>query len=245
MNKILNFFLLLVLVVIDYGCNKSSYNYALDELQGGWIQKDYLQKLSETKSPVKTEITKSPLLCVVNKNNNENVYTFTLGSNFHYADISNSVIIRFTSVGATRKYRLDLENSNTQIVVEPLNESEMIIAVTGKPLEYYTRQHMIKNYRKHVNEILLAGDYITEDGVTCSFSVNGDAILPSGNVFSYEIVLDTSSSYYDWIRDTKNRDNVYVYKWDNDKLLFYDAYYSFESDSINPTGNPIILTKID
>jgi hypothetical protein len=212
-------------------------------LTGDWLQKEYMLALFETKSPLHSYKQGSSGQEYIQFFREANIYKISVGHSFNYALTPEYDEINLDSDGF---YSFSLNKNTTPLLrVKRILDDELIVTYPERDNFQQTMVRVTENLEQFINKTIIAGDYISDMGVTCSFSIDGKATLPNGKSILYKINLNPGWQKYDWIRDIENRSNVYVYKWDNDKLLFYDAYYSFETDSINPTGNPIILTKID
>jgi hypothetical protein len=102
------------------------------------------------------------------------------------------------------------------------------------------------NMNKFIAEIVLSGNYLAEDGTACYFSKDGLAKLPNiEQEFMY--VADFYNQQYDLFTD-KTNEKRYIYAWHGDKLYIYnndDSDPNVYWEMVIPTGNPIILTKID
>jgi hypothetical protein len=237
--------LLLVFLVFMVSCKNENMFLVVtpENLAGDWLLKEYVLALIETKSPLnsyKKGSSGQEYLQFSQEANN--IYRILIGHSFNYA--SN---LKYDKVDIEQNgfYSFSIDGKQiSSLRVKKRYDNELVVDYPESDNFEQTMLRVTENLRQFINETIIAGNYITDSGIKCSFSADGRAILPNGKSILYEINLNPGWQKYDWLRDTEDRTNIYIYIWDEDKLLFYDAYYEFESDSINPTGNPIILTKV-
>lgn len=244
MRKILLLFLLFVIIFI-VGCKESiEKNYVSNDFKGDWFQEDYVNNLIKTRSPVKWKKNVAPLYFSIREQDDK--LTFSLASNLHYADYYACVIDDLEKINNSNRYIFRFEKKDiSKMIIEPISNSKVFLDILNNN---YKSQRMIKvssvNYNEFINEVVLAGNYISDDGVSSSFSIEGEAKLPNVNQnFKYEINLDSSLQKYDWFRD-KTNNKVYVFKWEKERLYIYNEADP-SSEIVMPTGNPIILTRIN
>jgi hypothetical protein len=251
------------------GCNSRNNDnkvYTLENLQGEWLQKDYVNKLIEYKSPYKAEKEVydkelSPLWCKIKQRDGK--FLFSAGAELHFADWT-KVTVNGLAVLNESEYTLILEGEpQSSINIKTITASEIILDIVDRPMYYYKPQYMMKiigDRNEFINKVVLAGNYITENGVTCSFSVDGWATLPYvEQKFQYEIATACTVRQGDWFWDKTNVSPVfmdvvnkniyipdrYIFEWIDDKLYIYKDGGGAYAEVPVPTGNPIILTKID
>ena len=255
---------ILVLLIVMMGLG--SYVFAqdttikavsLEQLDGEWINKEYIERLKATKSPLQAKDGITYTSFTIAKENYS--YKWLQIYNFHEG-------VWFNVTG----FKPTPEPIMYQIIYEPIYEREPVKRETYIDTLYISEQNLLnelewaftQKYGKqkgkelhipfvrieptiqdYVNSIVLAGKYTDENGQAFTFSSTGEANWIDTS-FKYFVSLDTYmhlnlqfDSFYD---DDKRI--MYHFKWLNNKLFIYETYiYPPGMEFKKPRDEPLYI----
>lgn len=239
--KIKKIVLGLMLCLMLLGClSKDNKSITLPWLEGEWLSSDYIEILNNTKSPLMASRMNGYLAYIKITHEND-VYNIFRAFSFHYA--LNPMIKNITQI-ENIKYRLILDSiSEEDIILEKLSNDLLKIQYKEENRNYeYRYTRLPEDLKVYINKKIIVGKFVVNRDIY-EFFDNGIAYWPNNVSFNYTVNLDAGWQEHDWFRDETNK-KIYVYKWQKDKLYIYDSTDN-GGETIIPTGNPIILTKIN
>ncbi|MBT4483397.1 MAG: hypothetical protein HOC71_06940 [Candidatus Latescibacteria bacterium] len=211
----------------------------LDQLQGDWLNKNYIEILKATKSPRKSAGGIYNTFFSISKEDNSykwlQIYNFHEGIKFQ--------IIKLPPTSEPHTYQMVYEPIYSREPVEretyintlyipgdkPFNEIAWILnprhgSKEGQGTKFIRVE---PNINEFVNRIVIAGHYTNEHGQSFVFKETGEAVWPDKS-FKYEVGLDSywTNSKFDAFKVLGEKiENFYPmrygFEWRDKKLLIY------------------------
>lgn len=262
-NIVYGLFLLIIMVCPSNLRTEPAINtVSLENLQGEWLNKKYVEVLQSTKSPREAiNGIYYPAFKILNENG---LYRWAQIYNFHEG-------ITFNIIGLNPTP----ESSLYQILFEPIYEPETpknykrstytdtFIILGGKPVQeiewifeptdfYFSVELPIPfvrvepNINEYINRLVIAGTYMDEHGRKFVFKESGEAEFPEKS-FKYKVMPSRGFSDCDYFyipseKDKKGISKSYGFEWNNNRLLLYNLhYYSERSDMREREKEPLYV----
>lgn len=206
------------------------------EIEGVWLASDYLETLRTVRLPHLAERSRSPLVIKIQKEG--------LSYPIVRTDFKKAVLLRVIDL------QPDIEKDNYRLALaerdnEPISQRDVtylpfrgVKNASGQfeALAFADPVFTKRKYRDFVrvgdalatkvNEIVLAGDYVDEQGRSYKFGANGEAAFPESK-FSYEISLAAAGANCDYFEAPDDKapggKRPYGYTWKAGKLHLFEA----------------------
>lgn len=225
----------------------------IDDLQGIWFEKTYLEALRQTKQPHEAEKQSKPVLIAIKKegraypyfatdmvkatlmivfdvepSQEPNTYRLVLGERNAPTSAEDVVYVWFKG-----EKSLDGQFRNLQIQ-EPL-------VMAGKWASY---ERVGKELGPIINNIVLSGQYLDGAGKKWTFTDGGKASFPDKTPFYYEIslVADGATCDYIEVEDLKSATGLayYGFNWNQSGVMeLYEA--NLEGGNIQCQSKPFVV----
>lgn len=232
-------------------------------LLGTWSNLEYMNNLELTKSPY-SSVCEVPWIDIRMENKDT---MFDEYLNFHEGGTGGRITDIVFSKEKSR-YAIQLKDYSEgsaldlkrSVVIDQSDSAKDIIIYTDQQdKEKYSFVKIGQYPEFYANEVVLAGNYVDENGEEYSFTKRGEAIWPDEN-FYYQIQLDflggptfidKDGSYYeaDYFFKTEEKgvnisNFVYHYEIKNDQLSIFKAYEKEETYIYEIKELPdLVLTK--
>ena len=235
-----------------------SEEISLEQLQGQWINNNYLEKLHKTRSHYRA-MCEVPAFYISLK---DSKYNWSIALQFHEGMRYNIQYLKPCSEQNTYElvFRDDqhygrISGNDKFYFPEGITGNEIqwifddiyVSLVKGKKKLSFVR--LKPNLEDYINYVLLVGKYSDQNGRTFIFHQSRKAEWPDKS-FTYGVSLDTflsefSSCEYFYDIDKKNlKDELicYPFKWFNNKLYIYSTYTNSNgSGSLQPQKEPTYI----
>jgi hypothetical protein len=208
----------------------ASGNLTIEQIDGHWVRKKYLDSLSSTRS----QFSERPESISISAKNNRLNWT-----NYHESSWRRLLRIELSENGyvlvvgewevdspVQRKilyipFKPTMDHAGKIVSIEFLDDS----LVERKKEPFIRLPLPLKEY---ANELLLVGQYVDQKGKLYAFSKEGIASWPNRS-FSYELPLDFSEAGCDYFEtyDPKEPGHYkrYGFKWQGDRLDLFTIVY--------------------
>ena len=228
----------------------------LDQLQGQWINTNYLEKLHKMRSHYRA-ICEIPAFYISQE---DNIYKWLIVLGFHEGMRYNVVDLTCSDPNTYELVFYEHQDSGR------ISENDRFFfpeGLTGNEIQWIFDPiylHM-KGEQKisfvrlkppladYINFVLLVGTYTDQNGRTFTFHQSGKAEWPDKS-FSYKVSLDSFLSAMSWCeyfyvigeKDEEGQRIRYPFKWLNNKLYIYNTYNDPDgSDSLQPQKEPTYI----
>ena len=239
-----------------------SEEISMNQLQGEWINKSYLESLHRTRSHYKAmfekDINKVPAFYISQE---DSIYRWSIALGFHEGMGYNISDLNPCSDPNTYELVFHVHQDCGRIsehdrffLLDGITGNEIVwnfnplyLSMKGEQKISYVR--LKPPLVDYINYVLLVGTYSDQNGNTFTFHHSGKAKWPNKS-FSYKVSLDTflsilSSCDYFFVIGERNREGdrlCYPFKWLNNKLYIYDTYYDPPgTDSLQPKKEPMYI----
>lgn len=222
----------------------------LSQVEGEWLNEQYVNRLRSTKSPIKSMQGIYEVYYDINKKGKD--YEWFTVYNFHEGSPI-KLIVNIKALPEENTYKLMLKKgdpqnyypdnkTNYEFVIDKKSKSCKIFSSNGKQkMSFVKINSRLANF---VNSIVLAGKYQDSNGLRYEFNSDGTGKWADKS-FKYEINLDPIFNKYDYfcLIDSKgNRTEVlYCFERKDDKLLIYKAKILDESEFIERENKPFLI----
>lgn len=211
---------------------------SLDILTGEWLNREYVERLQATRSPM-TAIKGIYFTGMEIEKQSDGVYDWLLIINFHegvrypllgLATTDNKVVFE-PIFGKNPENFITTRNRFRFTEPYPPGEIEWRFEVKYDPDESPSSYVRMPNGFDHfVTRTVIAGDYVDEEGETYIFTEDGVAVWPD-TTFTFKIQVDTMFSEGDYFFVGKTHEErtrpvyfSYGYEWRDDRLYLYNTY---------------------
>jgi hypothetical protein len=219
-----------LLLVFTVSAGAQATKVSLDSLVGDWLNRDYVEALNKTKSPLASLTNRYSSMTFAKIGQS---YWWGVEANFHTPERSNEVVgLKPTGEAGTYAFEYSAVQRGSTIQRDDLivypDGSPDGIAWVGFESGEKQRIHFIRvrpTMELYVNHVALAGDYTDWKGQKFRFTDDCRAEWPD-TTFTYRIGLDHVFNECDYLRTGDARTNTlleYAFQWNGGKLYLYNV----------------------
>ena len=249
-NHIYGIYIILFLLII---LTSHAEEITLEQLQGEWLNKLYIETLQLTKSPRKAVNGIHYTSIQIFKENDS--YRLIEVYEFHTGYPCKIVSLLPTSKPSSYQilceviYTRQVSNPDTFITSFVIQPGKSVKEIDWNCIKYGISdsnelhipfQYVEPNINEYVNRIVLAGNYTDKQGQTFVFSESCEAQWPDKS-FRYTVGLDYIYPKCDYFyitdkRDENKRKIPYAFSWESGKLYIFDTHFNEANPDIIEQG---------
>ena len=238
-----------LLLILAGSAGAQTKNVALDDLLGDWLNRDYVEALKKTRSPLESLKMRYSAMTFTKK---ARWYEWMVVVNFHEAGRFNNIDGLHHS-GTADNYTLEFNKNqygrtipeNDRIVYPDgsLDALAWLSIIDGKEqrIQFVRVKPTMEAY---VNQVVLAGEYTDTTGRKIVFTDNCKAIWPD-ETFTYVLGLDHVLTKCDYLYITEpgaKKYLAYAFEWKDSKLLIYNVVRPTEGfEAMYPAREPVYV----
>ncbi len=219
------------------------YFEALNNAPETWLLSEYVDLLKKTRSPEKAFNSIKDKYFVIELYRHDSNWWWQF-SNFHEGGLS---------------AHCDTSAYPGKSIIAFMDSSFSIKGTLSDPntitLDYYSEGDSWKNkfvkatpsLKEFVNNILISGKYLNQNGDTCIFQPDGIARWGYSKPFKFEIELDFIFAYPDGFflpfhQEVYGREEYFHFKWRDAKLYIFETYMVYpEGEGATVYKDPLLI----